>query len=87
MLFQTGLHVVKDTTKAQALYGKAIDHGYVWPMLLLASFQAERGNFIRSFVLRLRAAWSVLRLAPADPRLWNVAARDERFGQNLTKQN
>lgn len=85
MLFQTGFHVVKDVRKAREIYRKAIGQGYVWPMVLLGSLEAENGNVLRSLSLRVRAAWSVLCLAPTDRRLWNVAKPDERIGQVLAK--
>lgn len=71
-IYQDGTGAARDLAKARALFLRAMSAGSVYAMINLALLEAQEGHWIKSIVLRARAAvrtFLIARKNPRDPRL------------------
>jgi TPR repeat protein len=74
-LYHAGKVLSRDLNKAAEFYTRAINMGYVLPLLYLSKVEFERGHYIAYCRLRMAAFIKAYKLARADrhdPRLWNA---------------
>lgn len=62
-----GIIVKKDLLKAEELFKKAVDCGYVYGIRCMADLEKEKGNLIRSLFLKLISVVKAFRIALKNP--------------------